>query len=126
MRVGREFTTARPVAIVSDQDTHSTLSDSILPLGQGFFHIETHDVTTPTDTDRDGIDDFTTLQNPGTNNALNPAPPITLQLKDQMNILHSHFRSKYGAFGNDWAMEIEFKITEEAKLAIKQARPWLD
>lgn len=51
-----------------------------------------------------------------------------LELKDQMNLLHNHFRSLYnppgGAVG--WAMEIEFKITADGNLAIKQARPWLN
>ena len=51
-----------------------------------------------------------------------------LLLKDQMEILHSHFRVKYGvpSGDNNWAMEIEFKITAEGHLAIKQARPWIN
>lgn len=49
-------------------------------------------------------------------------------LKDKMNTIHFHFKSLYGipAVNQDWAMEIEFKITEAGQLAIKQARPWID
>jgi hypothetical protein len=51
-----------------------------------------------------------------------------LELKDQMNTLHFHFKTKYGipSSNTTWAMEIEFKLTAEGRLAIKQARPWLD
>jgi len=49
-------------------------------------------------------------------------------LKDKMNTLHFHFKALYGipAADQDWAMEIEFKITEAGDLSIKQARPWID
>ena len=48
-----------------------------------------------------------------------------LELKDYMDIIHSHFKSLYG--GNSaFAMEIEFKVTAEGVFAIKQARPWID
>lgn len=51
-----------------------------------------------------------------------------LDLKDKMNALHNHFRIKYGVSQSNstWAMEIEFKITADGRLAIKQARPWLN
>jgi len=51
-----------------------------------------------------------------------------LELKDQMDLLHYHFRSMYGVPSGDlnWAMEIEFKVTAEGTLAIKQARPWVN
>lgn len=51
-----------------------------------------------------------------------------LELKDRMNQLHTHFGTKYGIFGGNqnWAMEIEFKITADGALIIKQARPWVD
>ena len=48
-----------------------------------------------------------------------------LDLKAKMNTLHNHFRTKYSPSNpNTWGMEIEFKITAEGRLAIKQARPW--
>ncbi len=41
--------------------------------------------------------------------------------------IDSHFRTKYGVFPwtPGFAMEIEFKITEDGFLSIKQARPWV-
>lgn len=49
-----------------------------------------------------------------------------LNLASAMLRIQDHFRIKYGYASNDpsFAMEIEFKITAENKLAIKQARPW--
>ncbi|MCK5665495.1 MAG: hypothetical protein KAI17_18540, partial [Thiotrichaceae bacterium] len=51
-------------------------------------------------------------------------------LRDNLRIIHSHFKKLYQ--GDDhFAIDIEFKITEtddgsRGKLAIKQARPWVD
>jgi len=52
------------------------------------------------------------------------------QLRDNLLIIHSHFKELYQGDAN-FAMDIEFKITEttdgsRGKLAIKQARPWVD
>ncbi|MCH9697335.1 MAG: PEP/pyruvate-binding domain-containing protein, partial [Gammaproteobacteria bacterium] len=53
-----------------------------------------------------------------------------IQLRDAMLTVHNHFKQLYQ--GNEsFAMETEFKITEtddgsRGKLAIKQARPWID
>ena len=48
------------------------------------------------------------------------------QLRDNLEKFHSHFSSLYNAGTADpFAMEIEFKITSENMLSIKQARPWI-
>jgi pyruvate,water dikinase len=50
-----------------------------------------------------------------------------LELVDRMRVLNQHFRSLYGASANsNFAMEIEFKITESGALQIKQARPYVN
>ena len=49
-----------------------------------------------------------------------------LQLRNSLKTIHDHFKTLYNpAQGDDFAMEIEFKITAQNKLAIKQARPWV-
>ena len=48
-----------------------------------------------------------------------------LELRGYMNTLHSRFRTLYGG-NNEFAMEIEFKITAAGDIIIKQARPWVD
>ena len=48
------------------------------------------------------------------------------QLRDYLTTIHDHFKGLYNPGPNDpFAMEIEFKITSEDVLAIKQARPWV-
>ncbi|MDB4512447.1 hypothetical protein N9096_00565, partial [bacterium] len=49
-----------------------------------------------------------------------------LELVDALKQLNSHFRSLYRPVPSDFAMEVEFKITEEGNLVIKQARPWVN
>ena len=66
--------------------------------------------------------------------ASNQAPPGRLllsdaqlaQLRAHLAVIHERFAALYevGA-GERFAMEIEFKITSEGALAIKQARPWI-
>jgi hypothetical protein len=47
-------------------------------------------------------------------------------LRQYMKIIHDNFEVLYNAVGNEsFAMDVEFKITEGRKLAIKQARPWV-
>ncbi len=49
------------------------------------------------------------------------------QLRKSLGIIHNRFARLYGHGYEDksFAMEIEYKITKEGKLAIKQARPWV-
>ena len=47
-------------------------------------------------------------------------------LHSMLSNIHSNFRRLYGAASSEgFAMEIEFKITAEGALSIKQARPWV-
>lgn len=53
-----------------------------------------------------------------------------LELRDAMLTIHRHFKIVYQG-DDDFAMETEFKITEttdgsRGRLAIKQARPWVE
>ena len=48
------------------------------------------------------------------------------QLRGHLATIHSSFKALYApAVGERFAMEIEFKITSDDVLAIKQARPWV-
>ena len=48
------------------------------------------------------------------------------QLSQHLTVIHDHFERLYNpAAGEPFAMEIEFKITSDNILAIKQARPWV-
>ena len=64
----------------------------------------------------------------------NQAPPGQLlmseaqmdQLRDHLDVIHEKFEELYSpAPGERFAMEIEFKITSDDILAVKQARPWV-
>lgn len=47
------------------------------------------------------------------------------QLRDYLLIIHDRFAKLYNASSSDnFAMDIEYKITIDNRLAIKQARPW--
>ncbi len=48
------------------------------------------------------------------------------QLNNYLGLIHYKFNQLYGHVGQtkDRAIEIEFKITSDGKLSIKQARPW--
>ncbi|MCP4451795.1 MAG: hypothetical protein GY809_10065 [Planctomycetes bacterium] len=66
-------------------------------------------------------------------NAIDPGEHLltkaqVFQLADMMGLIQNHFRVLYDIpwFDLYFAMDIEFKITTEGKLAIKQARPWID
>ena len=48
------------------------------------------------------------------------------QLRDHLTVIHDHFEGLYNPGPDEpFAMEIEFKITSDNVLAIKQARPWV-
>ncbi len=48
------------------------------------------------------------------------------ELRSYLTMIHNKFRGLYDVDSEeDFAMEIEYKITSEGKLAIKQARPWI-
>ena len=48
------------------------------------------------------------------------------ELQSSLTLIHNHFAGLYLPAPNEpFAMEIEFKITSENALAIKQARPWV-
>ncbi len=48
------------------------------------------------------------------------------QLRAQLGTLHREFRRLYGKKAREqFAIEVEFKVTADGKLAIKQARPWV-
>jgi phosphoenolpyruvate synthase/pyruvate phosphate dikinase len=49
------------------------------------------------------------------------------QLVSYLTMIHNHYRLVYGVDQDDpmFAMEIEFKITSEGELIVKQARPWV-
>ena len=48
------------------------------------------------------------------------------ELSRYLGMIHNKFSQLYGPAGQtaDFAMEIEFKITSDGKISIKQARPW--
>ena len=49
-----------------------------------------------------------------------------LRLRYSLKAIHDRFKTLYSpSEGEDFAVEIEFKITAQNKLAIKQARPWV-
>ncbi len=50
------------------------------------------------------------------------------ELADKMALIQSHFRTLYevSRWDLDFAMDIEFKITADGRLNIKQARPWVE
>lgn len=49
------------------------------------------------------------------------------QMRDYLSLIHNEFKILYEAEGNStFAMDIEYKITDENQLIIKQARPWAE
>ena len=66
-----------------------------------------------------------------TSNQVNPGELLMSddqmrQLARRLEVIHDHFEGLYGPGPDEpFAIEIEFKITSENNLAIKQARPWV-
>lgn len=50
------------------------------------------------------------------------------QLADMMAAVQRHFKPLYGipSWDVDFAMDVEFKVTSDGAIHIKQARPWID
>lgn len=47
------------------------------------------------------------------------------QMRDYLSVIHNEFEKLYNATNNStFAMDIEYKITKDNQLIIKQARPW--
>ncbi|MYH06356.1 MAG: hypothetical protein F4194_07775, partial [Acidimicrobiia bacterium] len=64
--------------------------------------------------------------NLATSDALLMSDSQMVQLRSNLETIHNRFKTLYGIKdGEDFAIEIEFKITATNKLAIKQARPWI-
>ena len=48
------------------------------------------------------------------------------QMRDYLTVIHDEFAILYDVTGQeDFAMDIEYKVTAQNQLAIKQARPWV-
>lgn len=48
------------------------------------------------------------------------------EMREYLTVIHDEFAKLYNAEGNEtFAMDIEYKITKDNKLSIKQARPWV-
>ena len=64
--------------------------------------------------------------NIGPRNKLLMTDAQMIQLRDSLKAIHDHFETLYNpGVGVGFAVEIEFKITAQNQLAIKQARPWV-
>ena len=49
-----------------------------------------------------------------------------IQMREYLTVIHNEFQLLYNAAGNStFAMDIEFKITSNDQLIVKQARPWV-
>ena len=65
-----------PVAIELGKAGTTTLSESLAALPVEHYRVLQHRIDTPADTDKDGIDDMTELNNPSKMSAINPAAAI--------------------------------------------------
>ena len=67
----------RPTAVVRGGADPVVTRDNAPFAKNGFMRLVLHDVSSPVDSDGDGLNDITELESPGTLNPLNPAPTIT-------------------------------------------------
>ena len=73
----------------------------------------------------DGTHTVIALSNQATDDQLLMTSEQMAQLRQHLTAVHDRFKELYGIEGGEqFAMEIEFKITSDNVLAIKQARPW--
>ena len=88
---------------------------------------EAHSVPEEVQVSRDG-DDYLIV---GTSNLVERGELLLteaqlIQLRDHLKVIHDHFEGLYKpACDEQFAMEVEFKITSDNVLSIKQARPWV-
>ena len=86
-------------------------------------HSVPEEVLVSPDEDEYLYENFSNLVEPG---ELLLSEAQLLQLRDHLTVIHDHFKGLYDpAAADPFAMEIEFKITKDDILAIKQARPWV-
>ncbi len=103
----------KPVAIVRGALAPIEVRDNAPFRRSGFMRTVLHDVTSPIDTDGDGIDDIAELASPGIRNPLNPAPVITkrngaTQLPDRASYEELSHRDNFPGAQN--IREVKFVI----------------
>jgi hypothetical protein len=103
----------KPVAIVRGALAPIEVRDNAPFRRSGFMRTVLHDVTSPIDTDGDGIDDIAELASPGIRNPLNPAPVITMrngatQLPDRASYEELSHRDNFPGAQN--IREVKFVI----------------
>jgi len=79
--------------------------------------------------DRESVteDDYTVLRFSSLTegNELIMTEPYLDEMRDYLTVIHEEFKVLYKAeYSPEFAMDIEYKITEDDDLIIKQARPW--
>ena len=117
------------------------VTDDILYQTEGTYYLNTQvgeDLVTNPDTqsipeeillDRSDSRDYrvVTTSNRLTNGKRILTDEYLRELRTYLGVIYSRFRGLYqsGAGNREFAMEIEFKITDNGNLSIKQARPWI-
>ena len=117
------------------------VTDDILYQTEGTYYLNTQvgeDLVTNPDTqsipedillDRSDVRDYrvVTTSNRVTDGKRILTDGYLRELRTYLGVIHSRFRGLYqsGGGNREFAMEIEFKITDNGELSIKQARPWI-
>ena len=92
--------------LVTNPEPHSTPAEILLEEGGGYNILATSNLVKP--------------------GQLLMSNAQIAQLRQHLKVIHDHSKRLYNpGVGEPFAMEIEFKITSENILAIKQARPWV-